>query len=419
MASHKFDTAMTRESLYKRGFVWYGDEAVAFMYGDGTYSLLLPRDVLCYYPYYSASYCGLSKIRALTEDVSLLLLKHWRHKMFGGEMSDEEVAKAKEKERYLFSPTFSVVGNERASMFSDDTLSYLKTSAVGIPLVSRQTEVRAVRQYISDDSKFEKRCRKTVAYDFYLHDIGTRVRISWYLEATKQKKFFIVRFVDVPPNITSNKNRFDGRMPRTKGTKSRDVRTPTFVQRPLEKEVAGMLVQYGDLDKVERQWFIKEQYWAFPCQCGNRPLVCGEDDVRLFRKEEGVGDIFEMLDARAYAVDTTMDPESVVNTIAVQDALNATDSDDFVHRYPQPITEILLNDRDAKEVIDQLEKEFPIRYYGDYFRESGPTFEELARAVQRAERGAVEFWYSDKALLSGHWRDSAPKTYLKGKYEWK
>ena len=419
MASHKFDTALTRECLYKRGFVWYGDEAVAFMYGDGTYSLLLPRDVLCYYPYYSASYCGLSKIRALAEGVSLLLLKHWRHKMFGGEMSDEEVAKAKEEERYLFSPTFSMVGKERESMFSDDTLSYLKMSAVGIPLVSRQTEVRAVRQYISNDNMFEKRCRKTVDYDFYLHDVGTPTRISWYMEATKQKKFFIVRFVDVPPNITDCKSYFDGRMPRIKGTKPRDVRTPTFVQRPLEKEVAGMLVQYGDLDKVERQWFTEEQYWAFPRQRGNRPLVCGEDDVHLFRKEEDVGDIFSLLDSHAYAVDTTMDPESVVNTIAVQNALNATDNDNRIHRYPQPIAEILLNDRDAKEVIDQLEKEFPLRSYGDYYYESGPTFEGLARVVQRDEHGAVEFWRSDKALLSGHWRDSAPKTYLKGKYEWK
>lgn len=418
MASHKFDTAMTRESLYKRGFVWYGDEAVAFMYGDGTYSLLLPRDVLCYYPYYSASYCGLSKIRALTEDVSLLLLKHWRHKMFGGEMSNEEVAKAKEEERYLFSPTFSMVGKERESMFSDDTLSYLKVSDVGIPLVSRRTEVRAVRQYIINDSTREKRCCKTVDYDFHAHSRGTPEMISWYLEATKQKKLFIVRYVELPPNITDSVRHFYGRMPRVKGTRDRDVRTPKFVQNPLSKDIAGMLIQYGDLDKIERQWFTKMIFWSFPQQLSGYPMVYGEDDVHLFRKREDCDDIFESLDSNAYAIDTKLDPESISNVIAVQKAIDS-DDDSPLHRYPQPVAEILLNDRDAKEVIDQLERELPLGYVREYYSDRDFDLNQLTRAVQRAERGAVEFWYSDKALLSGHWRDSAPKTYLKGKYEWK
>ena len=418
MASHKFDTALVRESLYKRGFVWYGDEAVAFMYGDGTYSLLLPRDVLCYYPYYSASYCGLSKINTRTEEVSLLLLKHWRHKMFGGEMSDEEVAKAKEKERYLFSPTFSMVGKERESMFSDDTLSYLKLSDEGIPLVSRRTEVRAVRQYIINDSTREKRCHKTVDYDFHTHSRGTPEMISWYLEATKQKKLFIVRYVELPPNITDSVRYFYGRMPRVKGTSDRDVHTPKFVQDPLSKGTAGMLIQYGDLDKIERRWFTKMIFWSFPQQLSGYPMVYGEDDVHLFRKREDSGDIFESLDSHAYAIDTQLDPESISNVIAVQKAIDSDDASPL-HHYPQPVAEILLKDRDAKEVIDQLERELPLGYVREYYSDRDFDLNQLTRAVQRDEHGAVEFWRSDKALLSGYWRDSAPKTHLKGKYEWK
>ena len=52
------------QEFFKPGFIWYRDEAVAFVKEHYTVQLLLPAELLRQYPHYSASYNGFIEIPA-------------------------------------------------------------------------------------------------------------------------------------------------------------------------------------------------------------------------------------------------------------------------------------------------------------------------------------------------------------------
>ena len=52
------------QEFFKPGFIWYRDEAVAFVKEHYTVQLLIPSELLRQYPHYSASYNGFIEIPA-------------------------------------------------------------------------------------------------------------------------------------------------------------------------------------------------------------------------------------------------------------------------------------------------------------------------------------------------------------------
>lgn len=404
---HRYDSDLESSTiLRKRGFLWYGDEAVAFAWGDGTVSLLLPRKVLALYPYYSASYEGFAFLKFGGVDNIQLVLRHWAHQVFGREMPDYDVVKAKEVEKVMFGSTFTAVSTRGdGSEQSPDTLKFLKATR----LVTRREILSVEKTYCpgkwtphGPNAIDVVRNRRTTFCSSLSVDVES---IRWYMKETGQKKFFITRTLSMPTSITTgNPSKRAGKIPRTRNTICQNVAVPTYIRDCTRKDDAGVLIQYGSFDGIEKQWFVPGSFWMFPEQSSFMTTLYCEDDVYQYcdHVEDG---IFESLDRRALlcGTDVDMEPSGLESVLLVNSALEGIERR-RLRKFTQPLVEMLINERDPIEVMDESEREcMPIPIRG--------ADSSIDKCVQADIRCAVEFascmWLEDKPLC-GFWRKSAP-----------
>ena len=417
MKGHRYDTNLEAEEiLRKRGFMWYGDEAVAFCWGDSTVSLLLPRKVLARYPYYSASYEGFAYLKFGGVDNIQLVLRHWAHQMFGREMPDCDVVKAKEVERVMFGSTFTSVsvGND-GSELSPDTLRFLKATR----LVTRREILSVEKMYLpgkwtphGPNAIDVVRNRRTTFCSSLSVDMEG---IQWYMEQTRQKKFFITRVLTMPISITTGKpSMCAGKIPRARNTTCQNMAVPKYIRDCTRKDDAGVLIQYGSFDGIEKQWFVPGNFWSFPEQSIFMTTLYCEDDVYQYC-DHVEDDIFEILGRRAllYGTDVDMEPSGLESVLLVNSALEGIERC-RLRKFTQPLVEMLINERDPIEVMDESEREcMPIPIRG--------ADSSIYKCVQTDIRDAVEFascmWQETKPL-GGFWRKSAPLITLSDEDRW-
>ena len=427
--NHRFDTKINEDTLRQRGFVWYGNRPVAFVYGENyEFSLCLPYETLRQFPYYSASYGGLSRIDVGSIKERLALLEHWMYRCFDRPISVPVLDKAVAYEKRAFKPTFSLVADDiPESAIESDPCRFLDKTKRGVDVCVRKDSVTVTRHY---------QCCKDLerTYRRLLHKASTRSYediycvskegLAWYLNDTKQKKIFVLRLLRIPTSTTEpySIGGFDGCIRNVRRDVERRIWTPRFVQYPCHKASEGLLVSYGTLDKIERQWFVPRAYksWLFPCGVPVSTKFVGEDDAIEYYKEQNNGDdLFSALDKYAMSTSMDIDPEGAESLRIVTAALNE-DLDDShkLKRHPHVLLEILLNGRDPAEVLYELEK----------FRKCAPSCmslssDKIRNAVAVALHGAVEFQDSHRVsysapVFNSYWRRSADLIKLKEGDRW-
>lgn len=94
------------QEFFKPGFIWYRDEAVAFVKEHYTVQLLIPSELLRQYPHYSASYNGFIEIPAgfvwFAPKFVAEIVRAWGHRFFGAPFEQSAFEKAQQSLRTLF-----------------------------------------------------------------------------------------------------------------------------------------------------------------------------------------------------------------------------------------------------------------------------------------------------------------------------
>ena len=412
----KFDTKFDISILGKRGFVWYGKYPIAFTPGDGTMNLLLPFHALKEFPYYSASYGGFCKIDAPLGVDMLAVLAHWANCCFGRPIDDETLAHAKQVEARWFSPAFAPLEEGGVPpKDSSTTIEEFNNIIRGMSLTVRGDTVEVRRKFDIDNMKRE--LTKQTRTDFVEEFNRSPEQIRWYMEDTKQEKVFFIRLLSTPRNIIapySAHSTYSGHMKFCRYKYERAFYTPRYTYCPCVVTQNCYLVQYGTLDKIEKQWVGPKDYcWLFPGRHNNNAICVGERDAEAYNRRgfdpdegEPYKSLFEHLDALAMITAPVVTPEEALNVMLINAAMqDVADPETRVTRYPMPLKEILWEGKDAKQALKDLEAFDPklVHYSGYYGREI---------SMKRTLNGAVEFRQSDReggAVLSSLWRDSVQK----------
>lgn len=94
------------QEFFKPGFIWYRDEAVAFVKEHYTVQLLIPSELLRQYPHYSASYNGFIEIPAgfvwFAPKFVAEIVRAWGRRFFGAPFEQSAFEKVQQSLRTLF-----------------------------------------------------------------------------------------------------------------------------------------------------------------------------------------------------------------------------------------------------------------------------------------------------------------------------
>ena len=94
------------QEFFKPGFIWYRDEAVAFVKEHYTVQLLIPSELLRQYPHYSASYNGFIEIPAgfvwFAPKFVAEIVRAWGYRFFGAPFEQSAFEKVQQSLRTLF-----------------------------------------------------------------------------------------------------------------------------------------------------------------------------------------------------------------------------------------------------------------------------------------------------------------------------
>ena len=429
--SHKNDTNLD-DYLYfelfdkdKSGCVWYGDQAVAFVTTDNQVHFLLPTELLEEFPYYSLSYGGLAAVYALGNEELFLLIKHWRHKVFGGPISEEELAQAKALEANVLKPGLSTIGDTEKikdeSRFEIDSLSYIRRCNQGLKVCIRQDEVEAKRLFDMEERKRLVSSKKTSS--FRCKEGLSFGSLRWYLEETKQKEFLIYRAFST--NICTNSKYVLGFSDKSliRGNSENRINKPRFLCRVENRECKGEVFQLADMDGIKKTWVLPiNTVSLMPADAwSNAACIAGMDDVRKGWDADNSGfkDPIDYLNETCIACCDNMTVDQLEGLVMVAAALEAGrtgDPGDQIIKVVNPVFDVLLNDMDLREAIIKLQDDCPgmdKRWHDPDVVHPGLNDKTFNQDCGKASRFAVEFTadgyygYPLRSAMRSFWRKSA------------
>ena len=429
--SHKNDTSLD-DYLYfelfdkdKSGCVWYGDQAVAFVATDNQVHFLLPTHLLEEFPYYSLSYGGLAAVYALGNEELFLLIKHWRHKVFGGPISDDELARAKALEANVLKPALSGIGDTEKikdeSRFEIDSLSYIRRCNQGLKVCIRREEVEATRVFDTGERRRFLGIKRTSS--FHCKEGLSFGSLRWYLEETKQKEFLIYRAFST--NICTNSKYVLGFSDKSliRGNPENRINKPRFLCRVENRECRGEVFQLADMDGIKKTWVLPTNTVSvMPADAwSNAACIAGMDDVRKAwdADDGGFKDPIDFLNETCIACcgNVTVDQlEGLVIVAAALEAGRTGDQGDQIIKVVNPVFDVLLNDMDLKEAVIKMQDECPgmdKRWRDPDAVRPGLTDRTFNQDCGAASRYAVEFTFEGsygyplRSNMRSYWRKSA------------
>ena len=346
----------------------------------------------------------------------LAVLSHWANCCFGRPIDDETLAHAKQVEAKWFVPAYSPLeASATPPKDSSTTIEEFNNLTRGMSLSVRRDTVEIKRKFDTELMRRELTKRKRI--DFMEEFFKTPAQIRWYMEDTKQDKVFFVRSLTTPGNITSPyhaHDTFNGHMKFYRYKYERAINTPRYTYFPCNISRDCYLVQYGTLDKIERQWIGPDSYyWLFQGAFSENAICVGERDAETYNRRdfdpnEGrpYRSLLERLDDGALVTAPNVTAEEAINIFLINTAIQEDRKPkDRITRYPMPLQEILWEGKDPKQALADLEAfdEKLVRHSGYYGKEV---------SLERTLKGAVEFRMSDRyagAVLKALWRNSAEK----------
>lgn len=428
--SHKNDTSLDDYLDFelfdndKSGCVWYGDQAVAFVATDNQVHFLLPTELLEEFPYYSLSYGGLAAVYSLGNEELFLLIKHWRHKIFGGPISDEELARAKALEAQILKPGLSAIGDtekiREESRFEIDSMSYICRSNQGLKVCIRQDVVEAKRVFDTHERRRFMGIKKMSS--FSCKEGLSFGGLRWYLEDTRQKEFLIYRAFST--NICMNSKYVLEFSDKTliRGNSENRINKPRFLCRVENRERRAEIFQLADMNGIKKTWVLPTNTVSvMPAEAwSNAANIAGIDDVRKGwdTDDGGFKDPIEFLDDACISCCDNVTVDQIAGLVMVAAALESSrtgDKGDQMIRVVNPVFDVLLNDMDLREAIIKMQDECPgmdKRWRDpDAINQFNSTTFNQDRAS--AARYAVEFTadgcygYPLRSAMRSYWRKGA------------
>ena len=429
--SHKNDTNLNNYEAFelfdddKAEVVWYGDQAVAFVASDNQVHFLLPTHLLEEFPYYSFSYGGLAAVYSLGNEELFLLIKHWRHKVFGGPISDDELARAKALEANVLKPALSGIGDTEKikdeSRFEIDSLSYIRRSQQGLKVCIRQDEVEARRVFDTAERKRLVTSKRTTS--FHCREELSFGSLRWYLEETRQKEFLIYRAFSM--NICTGAKdvmRFSDRS-LLRGDIENKISKPRFLCRAENRNTMGEVFQLADMNGIKKTWVLPiNTVSVMPSESwSNAACIAGMDDVRKAwdADDGGFNDPIEFLDNTCIACCDNVTVDQLAGLVMVSSALKAGqtgDPGDQIIKVVNPVFDVLLNDMDLREAIIKMQDECPgmdKRWHDPDAVRPGLIDRTFNQDCGAASRYAVEFTFEGsygyplRSNMRSYWRKSA------------